>query len=86
MAAVPFTAGRIIGETADMTRFRSEAAFARYAGLAPDAELVGFNAGRMRSYRGGNRQLNAAIHQIAMTQIKQGRTLGKLLPSPARRT
>jgi hypothetical protein len=26
----------------------------------------------MRSYRGGNRQLNAALHQIAMTQIKKG--------------
>jgi transposase len=67
-----FTAGRIIGEAADVTRFRSEAAFARYVGLAPVPNWSGSTHGRMRSYRGGNRQLNAAIHQIAMTQIKKG--------------
>jgi transposase len=67
----PFTAGRIVGETADVTRFRNEAAFARYVGLAPMPNWSGSTQGRMRSYRGGNRQLNAAIHQIAMTQIKK---------------
>jgi hypothetical protein len=68
----PFTAGRIVGETADVARFRSEAAFARYVGLAPIPNWSGSTQGRMRSYRGGNRQLNAAIHQIAMIQIKKG--------------
>lgn len=67
-----FTAGRIVGEAADVSRFRDEAAFARYAGLAPAPNWSGSTRGRMRSYRGGNRQLNAAIHQIAMTQIKKG--------------
>ncbi|MDT5022644.1 MAG: transposase [Mycobacterium sp.] len=66
------TAARILGETADVARFRSEAAFARYAGLAPVPDWSGSTRGRLRSYRGGNRQLNAALHQIAMTQIKKG--------------
>ena len=66
------TAARIVGETADVARFPSEAAFARYVGLAPVPHWSGSTRGRMRSYRGGNRQLNAALHQIAMTQIKKG--------------
>jgi transposase len=66
------SAARIVGETADVTRFSSEAAFARYAGLAPVPNWSGSTKGRLRSYRGGNRQLNAAVHQIAMTQIKKG--------------
>ncbi len=65
-------AGRIVGETADVGRFRNEAAFARYAGVAPVPHWSGSTKGRMRSYRGGNRQLNAALHQIAMIQIKKG--------------
>jgi transposase len=66
------TAARIVGETADVGRFPSEAAFARYVGLAPVPQWSGSTRGRMRSYRGGNRQLNAALYQIAMTQIKKG--------------
>jgi transposase len=66
------TAARVVGETADVARFRSEAAFARYVGLAPVPNWSGSTRGRMRAYRGGNRQLNAALHQIAMTQIKKG--------------
>lgn len=66
------TAARIIGETADIARFKSEAAYARYAGLAPIPDWSGATRGRVRSHRGGNRQLNAALHQIAMIQIKSG--------------
>jgi transposase len=66
------SAARIVGETADVARFSSEAAFARYVGLAPVPNWSGSTKGRLRSYRGGNRQLNAALHQIAMTQIKKG--------------
>ena len=66
------SAARIVGETADVARFSSEAAFARYAGVAPVPHWSGSTRGRMRSYRGGNRQLNAALYQIAMTQIKKG--------------
>jgi transposase len=66
------SAARIVGETADVARFRSEATFARYVGLAPVPNWSGSTRGRMRSYRGGNRQLNAALHHIAMIQIKKG--------------
>jgi transposase len=66
------TTARIVGETAEVERFSSEAAFARYAGLAPVPAWSGSTRGRMRAHRGGNRQLNAALHQIAMTQIKKG--------------
>ncbi|WP_431241019.1 IS110 family transposase (plasmid) [Mycolicibacterium aichiense] len=63
------TAARIVAEVADIRRFKSEAAFARYAGLAPVPQSSGAAAGRHRAYRGGNRALNAAIHRIAMGQI-----------------
>jgi transposase len=66
------TAARIIGETADITRFKSEAAFARWAGVAPIPDWSGSTRGHLRPHRGGNRQVNAAIHVIALTQIKKG--------------
>jgi transposase len=66
------TGARIIGETADIARFRSEAAFARYAGVTPVPQWSGSTAGRMRSHMGGNRALNAALHQIAVIRIMPG--------------
>jgi transposase len=71
------TAAKIVGETAGVTRFKSEAAFARHAGIAPIPVWSGRTAGRVRLTRSGNRQLNAAIHRIAVTQIRldgRGRT------------
>ena len=53
-----------------MTRFCSEAAYARYTGIAPIPVWSGNTAGRVRLARSGNRQLNAAIHRIAITQIR----------------
>ena len=53
-----------------MTRFKSEAAFARHAGVAPVPVWSGNTAGRVRMTRSGNRQLNAALHRIAVTQIR----------------
>jgi transposase len=64
------TAAKIIGETAGVARFRSEAAFACHAGVAPIPVWSGNSAGRVRLSRAGNRQLNAAIHRIALTQIR----------------
>ncbi len=64
------TAAKIIGETAGVTRFRSEAAFARHSGVAPIPVWSGNTAGRVRMTRSGNRQLNAALHRIAVTQIR----------------
>ena len=66
------TAARIVGEAADISRFRSESAFVRYAGLAPVPHWSGGVHGRLRSHKGGNRRLNSAFHQVAMVRIKTG--------------
>lgn len=70
------TAAKIVGEAAGVARFKSEAAFARHAGIAPIPVWSGNTAGRVRLTRSGNRQLNAAIHRIAVTQIRMN-GLGK---------
>jgi transposase len=64
------TAAKLVGETAGVSRFKSEAAFARHAGIAPIPVWSGNTAGRVRLTRSGNRQINAAIHRIAITQIR----------------
>jgi transposase len=61
------TAAKIIGETADVRRFRSRHAFARHNGTAP-LPVWSSNHPRHRLSRTGNRQINAAIHRIAITQ------------------
>jgi transposase len=63
------TAAKILGEVARAARFRSEAAFAMHAGVAPIPASSGKTT-RHRLARGGNRQLNAALHRIAVTQIR----------------
>ena len=69
----PLTAAKLIAETAGVARFRSEACFAMHAGVAPVPVSSG-RTDRHRLSRGGNRQLNAALHRIAITQLR--------LPSP----
>ena len=64
------TAAKVVGEAAGVGRFKSEAAFARHAGVAPIPVWSGNTAGRVRMTRSGNRQLNAALHRIAVTQIR----------------
>jgi transposase len=61
------TAAIIIGHTAGAQRFRTEACFARHAGTAPIPASSG-NTQRYRLHRGGDRQLNRAIHIIALSQ------------------
>ncbi len=63
------TTAKIVGETAGMTRFRSKEAFARHNGSAPVPVWSG-NVVRHRLNRGGNRQLNVALHRIAITQVR----------------
>jgi transposase len=63
------TAAKIVGETATVSRFRSEACFAMHAGVAPIPASSG-KTSRHRLARGGNRQLNAALHRIAIIQIR----------------
>ena len=72
----PLTAAKLVGETAGIGRFRSRAAFARHNGTAPLPVWSG-NTERHRLSRTGNRQLNVAIHRIAITQLQRegpGRT------------
>jgi len=61
------SAAKLIAETAGMDRFSSDAKFARLAGVAPIPASSG-RSDRVRLDRGGNRQLNCAIHRIAVTQ------------------
>ncbi len=65
------TAAKLIGETAGIGRFASRAKFARHNGCAPLPVWSGNNV-RHRLSRGGNRQLNVAIHRIAITQMRLG--------------
>lgn len=63
----PIIAAKLIGETANIHRFKNDAAYARLAGVAPIPASSG-RTDRHRLDRGGNRQLNCAIHRIAITQ------------------
>jgi transposase len=63
------TAAKIVAETADVRRFRSKDCFARHNGTAP-LPVWSSNRIRHRLSRTGNRQLNAAIHRIAVTQMR----------------
>jgi Transposase IS116/IS110/IS902 family len=54
---------------ADVRRFKHKDAFARHNGTAPLPAWSG-NPSRHRLSRTGNRQLNAAIHRIAITQLR----------------
>jgi transposase len=66
----PLTAATLVAETGDPGRFRSLAAFAMLAGVAPIPASSG-QTQRMRLNRGGNRELNRAFHVIAMAQARR---------------
>lgn len=63
------TAAKLVGEAADIARFKTRDAYAMFAGTAPIPVWSG-NTERFRLNRGGNRQTNAAIHRIAITQLR----------------
>ena len=63
------TAAKIVGETAGARRFRSKSAYARWNGTAPQPVWSG-NTTRYRLARSGNRQVNSALHRIAITQAR----------------
>ncbi len=65
----PLAAAKILGETADVRRFRSKDAYARHNGTAPNP-VWSSNRPDHRLSRTGNRQLNAAIHRTAITQLR----------------
>jgi transposase len=86
-------AAKLLGHTGDITRFPSQDHFASYTATAP----LDASSGKQQRHRlntGGNRQLNAALHTIAVCQARDpgpGRTyyLRKLsegkTPAEARR-
>jgi transposase len=61
------TAAKLLCEIGPIQRFRSDAQLARHAGVAPLDASSGKHQ-RHRLDRGGNRQLNCALHRIAVTQ------------------
>jgi transposase len=65
----PLSAATLIGHTAGAKRFASDAQFARMAGVAPIPASSG-KSHRHRLHRGGNRQLNHALHVIAITRSR----------------
>lgn len=67
--AAELTAAKIVAQTADVRRFKSKDAYARHNGTAP-LPVWSANRTRHRLSRTGNRQLNCAIHRIAVTQIR----------------
>jgi transposase len=73
LLAVPgvaeLTAAKIVAQTADVRRFKSKDAYARHNGTAP-LPVWSANHTRHRLSRTGNRQLNCAIHRIAVTQAR----------------
>jgi transposase len=65
----PLTAAKLIGEVAGAQRFTSDAKLARAGGIAPIPISSG-KTNRHRLDRGGNRQINTAIHRIAVTRAR----------------
>jgi transposase len=62
-------AATLIGRTAGAERFPTDAHFARQAGVAPIPASSG-RRDRHRLHRGGDRQLNRALHVIAITRAR----------------
>jgi transposase len=61
------SAATLVGRTAGAQRFATDGHFARQAGAAPIPASSG-RKDRQRLNRGGDRQLNAALHRIAIAQ------------------
>ena len=61
------SAAKLLGEIGPIERFETDAQLARHAGVAPLEASSGKHR-RHRLDRGGNRQLNCALHRIAITQ------------------
>lgn len=73
----PIMAGRLISRTGRPGRFATSSAFANYAGTAP-VEIASADKSRHRLSRQGDRQLNSALHTIAITQIRTTGSLGNV--------
>jgi transposase len=69
------SAAKLVGEIADVSRVATDAKLARTAGSAPIPASSG-QTRRHRLDRGGNRQLNCALHRLAVNK-------GRLNPETA---
>ncbi|MFD5230585.1 transposase [Streptomyces qaidamensis] len=65
----PITAAQILVSWSHPGRFRSEAAFASFAGVAPIPASSGLT-NKHRLNRGGDRQLNRAMHMITLIRMR----------------
>ncbi|MFI1769968.1 transposase [Streptomyces sp. NPDC020800] len=65
----PITAAQILVSWSHPGRFRSEAAFASFAGVAPIPAFSGLT-NKHRLNRGGDRQLNRAMPTIALIRMR----------------
>jgi transposase len=65
----PLTAAKLIGEVAGVERFAGDAKLAKHSGTAPLPASSGERQ-RHRLNRAGNRQLNCALHRMAVTQAR----------------
>jgi tetratricopeptide (TPR) repeat protein len=65
----PITAAQVLVSWSHPGRFRSEAAFASFAGVAPIPASSGLTS-RHRINRGGDRQLNRALHTITLIRSR----------------
>ena len=67
----PLLAAKIVGRVGSVARFPTRAHFASYTGTAP-IEASSGGLVRHRLSRAGDRQLNAALHVIAICQVRHG--------------
>jgi transposase len=72
----PVLGVRLIGRTGRASRFPSADAYASYAGVAP-VEIASGDHTRHRLSRSGDRQLNSALHLVAVTQIRMTNSAGR---------
>lgn len=72
----PVLGVRLIGRSGPAGRFRSSDAFASYAGVAP-IEVSSGERVTHRLSRSGDRQLNSALHLVAVTQVRMRSSAGR---------
>ena len=72
----PVVAARLLGRTGRASPFPTSSAFANYAGVAP-IEVASGDRARHRLPRGGDRQLNYALHVVALTQVGMRASVGR---------
>ena len=80
----PVCGAQLLVSSGDPSRMRSEASFAALAGTSP----VDASSGKQRRHRlnrGGDRQLNWALHVVALQRIRHDRRDQRLLPAATRR-